>query len=325
VRHGACEGFASMHKISLFTFLFLFSGCADAGHNVGRLSEADLDDPGAADQDSLDSEDSLGALAAPLRELTASIDGLTIHVSPLLQVESVNNVLQWRVDGRSSIDLGSVSSWVPDDAYAEATLTGPRTFSIVFRDPSERNTMASGLPLFVTVTPVDGVPADAAIWFRPRLASGPGSSRVQFSATIKPIWVAGDVLYRGTVATEPGWKIAITSVPAPTITSPIAGKVRLDWSFDILEQALRQRPSRLLVSAQRDNAVVERSAELQVRTLRLGLTRRDPREVWPRLCKDTVRACLISLPSGVVDTEPCGSYREVLACGGLDGARSAGE
>ena len=51
-----------------------------------------------------------------------------------------------------------------------------------------------------------------------------------------------------------------------------------------------------------------------MRVVRLGLTRGDPREVWPTSCDPSVRACLAALPSAESDTAACGSYRQVLAC-----------
>lgn len=273
---------------------------------------------------------------APLRELEAFVDGLGLRVSPAVQIEERDGAMTWRLEGRSTVALGSVASWVPDDAYGEAQLTGPRSFSITFRQPSEQNTMASGLPLFVTVSPVNGARAEAAIWFRPRVdagagsSSGPGASRVRPYATVRPVWVAdeevGHLEYRGAVAVAPGWSLEVVPEPAPQEPAPQLlpldpQRVRLAWSFAALAATVRRPAPQLQLRARRGAEASLRSAAVEIRAVRLGLTREDPRDVWPTRCEPAVRACLLTLPSLETDTEACGTYRQVLACGGPAGAR----
>lgn len=284
--------------------------------------------------DSLELRDGAPAAEAeaprpPLRELEAGVDGLGLRISPRVLVEEEGGATVWRVLGSASVPLGSVASWVPDDAYGRAELTGPRSFAITFRDPSEQNTMASGLPLFVTVAPAQGARAEAAIWFRPRLEASPGTSRIQPAAAIAPVWVAGEeglghLEYRGKVTTASSWQLASVAGSAPPRLSALdAKRARLTWSFAALAATAEQAAPQLTLIAQRGGGAeaASRLASLEIRAIRLALTREDPRQVWPSSCEPLVRACLRTLPSLEADTEPCGTYRQILACGGPGGAR----
>jgi hypothetical protein len=310
-----------MRKTILFSFLFLLPSCASSAVDSDAAEGAEFDD--------LHSEPrgDVMTMGGPPQDLTASVDGLSLSVAPIAAVQQVDGVTVWRFEGRASDDLSSVASWVPDDAFGEAVLTGPRTFSIAFREPSDQNTIVSGLPVFVTLTPTVGAPAEAAIWFRPRLKAGAGSGRIRFYAIVKPIWLAGDVVYRGKMAVDPSrdadWDLSIVSAPAPRQTALGAGKTRLDWAFDTLAATVAHQPALVRAQGRRGTALIERTAELEIRAIRLGLTRQDPRDRWPHLCKDSVRTCLAGLSPGEIDTESCGTYREVLACGGLAEASGA--
>jgi hypothetical protein len=307
-----------MSNPKLCTVLFLLPCCAFSAVDADRSFAGD--EPGEGDD--VGDAASEKASQAPA-ELVASVDGLAVQLAPVVTTETVDGATRWRVEGRSSVDLASVASWVPDDAYGEATLTGPRTFSIEFRDLSEQNTMASGLPLFVTMTEPSGAKAEAAIWFRPRLSAATGSRLIRFAAVVRPVWLGGDVVYRGRLATDPGWSLSIFNRPAPRQVPLGGGRLRLDWAFEPLAATLQQDLGIVRASARRGDLTVERSAALQIRAIRLGLTRLDPREVWPNLCKPAVCGCLAALPPTETDTERCGTYREVLACGGPEGARAS--
>lgn len=276
----------------------------------------------------------LPAALAPLRELEASVSGLGLRVSPVVQIEDRDGSVRWRVEGRATVALGSIASWVPDDAYGEAQLTGPRSFAITFRQPSEQNTIASGLPLFVTVSPVNGARAEAAIWFRPRVdaSAGSGGGRIRPYATVRPVWVTDEALghleYRGLVAVAPAWSLELGGEPAslPSSSGPRLvpledHRVRLAWSFSALAATVARSAPQLQLRARHGNEAVLRTAALEIRAVRLALTREDPRQVWPTRCEPAVRACLLTLPSLEADTEACGTYRQVLACGGPAGAR----
>lgn len=323
-----------------------------AGHSVGRsvglsagLSAALVlsacavaDAPGAAPPraEVLEQGDELEEPGlAPLRELDAEleaeIEGLGLRISPRVAVEERGGATVWRVEGRATVPLGSVASWVPDDAYGLAELTGPQSFTITFRDPSEQNTMASGLPLFVTVAPLAGARAEAAIWFRPRLQARAGSASLSPQLAIAPVWIADaardHLEYRGQVTSSAGWRLlSVAGHPPPQLRDAGPRRTRLAWTFSALAATAEQPAPQLTLFAQRQGvpppaALAIRAVSLELRAIRLGLTREDPRRVWPAICEPLVRACLLTLPSLDADTERCGNYRQVLACGGPAGAR----
>lgn len=316
----ALGAFLCTFFLAAFAALFLCS-CALAGEPATPL-----------DEDAARSAPSSAALRPPPpRELEAAVDGLGVRVSPVVQLRrGEDGGVVWRVEGRATVELAAVASWVPDDAYGRAELTGPRSFAVTFRDASEQNTMASGLPLFVTVTPRQGRGAEAAIWFRPRLERAIGSARIFPYSTIQPVWVEreqdgerhGALEYRGKVALGADWLLEVEEGDhAPALTALGSGKWRVGWTFAALAAVLHREPPRFSLRARRGEVVVSRVAELELRAVRLGLTRRDPRLEWPSSCEAEVRACLVALPARGADTEACGSYRQVLACGGPAGAR----
>jgi hypothetical protein len=306
--------------------VFFLSSCAageEERRDDGVSGAADAVDALAEDDalvDAAPAEAAASRAAAAPSQLGATVAGLTVTVEPRLETCGGPGAATWRVRGRASAPLASISSWVPDDAFGAAQLIDDHAFTVEFREPSDRNTMASGLPLFLTLTPRSGAPVHAALWFRPRLQTGAGASAIRFYATVQPVWLAGDVEYRGRMAVAPPWPVSLTSVAAPRVVALEPGALRLAWTFDELDATLHRAPGAALharaVRAEPAGGVAERSATLELRVRRLGLTLRDPREVWPTTCSPEVRACLAALPSGEQDTERCGSYRQVLACGG---------
>lgn len=255
----------------------------------------------------------------PRRELAAELPDLRLWISPIVRREQ----RAWHVEGRASVELRSVASWIPDDACGEARLTGSHSFTITLHQREEQSTLASGMPLFVTLSPLGGRRAEAAIWLGPRLVDGVGSTRLRWRPEVAPVWVAGDVEYRGQLVAAPGWSL----VPAPPLVARSRGRgdeLRPVWTFAELADALSSEASQLSARARRGDEEVSRSAGVELRVLRLGITRDDPREVWPRVCELPVLACLEELADRAaagesVDVEECGSYRQVQACGGLGG------
>lgn len=258
----------------------------------------------------------------PPRELAAELGDLSLWISPIVQIERLGGGADgqpgpavWRVDGRASAPLGSVASWVPDDAFGEARLTGPMSFSITLRERADQSTLASGTPLFLTVWPAGGRRAEAAIWFRPRLVDEGGSGRLRWQTAIAPVWVEGDVEYRGAVTVAAGW--SLLPEPPMAMRSGSRGEaLRPVWTFAELARALSAPAPQLLARARRGDEGVSRAAKVELRATRLGITREDPRQVWPVVCELPVRACLEALPDDHADVEACGTYRQVLACGG---------
>src|SRR5689334_14395799 len=79
-------------------------------------------------------------------ELRARIDGLTVWMEPGVTVETRDDRRYWVLHGRASRNLDHVFSFVPDDPFAIATVTGKRTFDVAFDAGHEINTLISGLP-----------------------------------------------------------------------------------------------------------------------------------------------------------------------------------
>ena len=343
-------------------------------------------------------------------EQTAEVEGLRLWLTAAVTLERGGGSARpvWKLAGRASVELAAVAAWVPDDAFGRAQLTGPRSFEIAVREPSEQSSLASGMPLFLTVTPAaepasgsatepasGQAPgrAEAAIWLAPWLAAvggegpgqrseGPGQrseAGVELSGAVAAVWVAGgrddegrrlgEVEYRGEAAAPPGWQLELTASPQPPPRALLVDgerpRLRLSWTTAALLAALAAPAPQLTLRASRssdgegaeagvegssgeascepadadadadadpdadpdpdadadadpdaDANPVERTcaAAVTMRVVRLGLTRGDPREVWPTSCDPSVRACLAALPSAESDTAACGSYRQVLAC-----------
>lgn len=272
----------------------------------------------------IEEDDPMSPLAAEPSPLVATLPELSLEVARVGELVPSEGGLLWRFRGRSSQELSELRSWVPDDAFASVEPLGERRFEITVRDPSEQNTLLSGMPLFLSGRTEGGREVAAALWFQPRLAPQPAStaaSRLRYNLAIRPIWVGGDVTYRGRLSAHPSFAIELVGSPPPSTTSLGAGRVRLDWAFDPLREALSAATPRITAVAVRGTQRYQRAATLEVRVARLGLTLLDPRLAWPVTCEPAVRACLRGLPAGQQDTEACGSYRQVLACGGLAGAR----
>lgn len=290
-------------------------------------STADSSSIATVEAEEIEEDDGMGQpaeLAAELPPLVATLPELSLEVARVGELVVDEGGLLWRFRGRSSLPLTELRSWVPDDAFASVEPLGERRFELTVRDASEQNTLLSGMPLFLSGRTESGREVSAALWFQPRLAPQPAStaaSRLRYNLVIRPVWVGGDVAYRGRVSSHPSFAIELFGSPAPAASSLGAGQVRLEWAFDALRTALSAPTPRVTAVASRREQRYQRAAKLEVRLGRLGLTVLDPRQAWPTLCEPAVRACLRGLPPEQLDTEACGSYRQVLACGGPAGAR----
>ncbi len=299
---------ARITSICVVVATLLFAGCLtpdddlpEGEDGVGDLDETTADPDGKADATS---------------EIRARIDGLTVWVDPAMVARDG----AWILEGRASRNLDAIQSWVPDDAFATAAITGKRTFEVRFAAGHELDTLLSGLPIFVTVTPTSGDPATAAVWVAPRLTAMTGSSRIYLHTAIEPVWVAYELVYRGAATIATGWgelQVWTDGGPAPQPVATGGRAWRIDGSYEALAGGLGAgRPVHAAVY--KDGVSAEKSASIALRVTRLGLTRLDAAVVWERTCDDDVAACLAALPAGTIDTGACGSYRQVQSCGGLD-------
>jgi hypothetical protein len=221
------------------------------------------------------------------------------------------------IEGRTSRNLGAVSSWVPDDAFGAARQLSARTFEIELRGGHEVNTLLSGLPIFVALDTTSGSVThyEGMIALAPRFAGFAGAADLAIDAAIDPVWAGtteDPLRYRGRVSTAAAAD-AITAEPAdgaPAIER--AGDLDwwLEWSYSSLEgTALAGVPVRLTATMGAASASAQASVELHA--VEIGLTIQDPREAWPSAtCGADTRSCV----RGGGDLTDCGLYREVSAC-----------
>lgn len=294
-----------MRRVAVLS-LALLAACVDGAAEPG---------PSGPDTDEVIADDKADAPG----ELRARIDGLTVWLRPVARLGQTDGEIYVDIEGRTSKNLAEVHAWVPDDRFGTAQIVSARKFVVTLGSGHEVNTMLSGLPLFIGITPTSGAPAEAAVWLAPRLGNATGSSRIYLNTTVTPSWVGGDVIYRGGATLAAGYDQLTVTAPAaaPTVAATgTARKYRVDWTFTDLAAALRAPGQAVLAEAHKGATTVTKDAAFEVRVARLGLTARDPREVWPRQCDDEVFACLVELGPDVVDAGACGTYRQVQACGG---------
>jgi hypothetical protein len=210
---------------------------------------------------------------------------------------------------RTSRNLTGASSWVPDDAFGEATIVGPRSFDITLYGPHEINTVLSGLPVFVSLDVATGTPThyEAMIDLEVGLAVFRGTGDAWIDSLLRAV-LAGPpdepLRYRAGVATDSP-TLSIENAGAPGVTAKDGGFV-VDWNYPDIEATITDgyRAGFRLADGTR------KTARFEFRTARIGLTTADPRDVWPSTCEPAVRACL---DDGGEPAE-CGSYRQVTRC-----------
>ncbi len=257
-------------------------------------------------------------------ELKATAGNLTVWFNPVLQSRLVNNEVRWVASGRANRNLSGVFSFVPDDAYGSATLTGPRTFEVSFASGSELNTILSDLRILVALTPVGSTQAvTAGVRFAPRFTSMSGSTRLTLTQAVSPVYANGGLTYRGRArATLPTATVSASTLDDATIRlgrRSTAGEWNVDFAFDDLALALSV-PG---VNSEKVEFVVNEAgrprnklAVLVATVSAVELTTQDPYQVWPPVrCTTEARACLNAKPIGTTDFGDCGSYRLVDACG----------
>lgn len=260
-------------------------------------------------------------LSTPLR---ARAGDLIVWLNPLLTSRLVDNQVRWVATGRTSRDVEGAFSFVPDDAYAQATVTGPRSFELSFDDRSELNTLMSGTRLLVRFTVVgQAAPVFAGVRFAPRFTNITGSTRMSISPEVVPVYANGGLTYRGRArATSPSATLSASTLDDATIAlrrRAVAGQWNVDLSFDDLALALSVpgvNSDKVEFTLAEGSALRSKLAVLAGTVSGLELTTADPYQVWfPTRCTTPVRACLNALPVGTTDFGDCGTYREVDACG----------
>lgn len=214
-----------------------------------------------------------------------------------------------RLRGRTSRNLSGALSFVPDDAFAEARVVGPRSFELVVRAGHELNSLLSGLPLLVRLDTSDGGSLTARVVLGLRWSSFRGSSAVRVDERVWPVAVRGidGPTYRtGVHATG-------NTVIVQGATAAIAQTGARDFTADLryadVEQLLTAR-TRVAFQARSGAA---KSAVLEVFPALLDTTLLDPYDAWPvtETCTPELYTCANDTSSDLAD---CGPYRVVQRC-----------
>src|SRR4051812_46861293 len=118
-------------------------------------------------------------------ELSSKSGALSVTINPLITVTPVGEGFRYTLSGTTNRDLDGVMSFVPDDVFGEALLTGKRSFTVSLNDDNELNSVLSGLRLLVSFT-VHGSTTSytAGLLFAPRFAARAGSSRIAIDAPV---------------------------------------------------------------------------------------------------------------------------------------------
>lgn len=269
------------------------------------------------DDSELDAEATVDAELT--RDLKASAGGLTVSIRPVLEARLVGNETRWFLRGSANQDLSAVFSFVPDDGFGEATLTGARTFEVSVDSMSELNTVLSGLRLLVNVTPVGATRAlTVGLDVAPRFTGISGSTRLSLTPDVAPVFARGGLTYRGAVRTAVS-NLTSVSHGAQFSARTAPGEYAVDFSFEALRSALVDGAAGgrvQFVATQPPSTLRTKTALLVVTVKRVQMTTSDPYDIWPSVtCTDAVKTCLAATPIGATDFGDCGTYREVNRCG----------
>lgn len=275
-------------------------------------------------------EDSDGKRDTTQGDRSATVQGFTLTMNAHATVGVSGGAQLVTIKGTASRNLTSVFSYVPDDAFGEAVLTGSRTFVIRLDEPHEINTLLSGTPILVSIDTASGTPNhfDAAVTLGARFARFEGTTRIVVDPVIRPIYVndpADPLRYRGrftTTSTHANPEVTAADAGDPVVTQRGPLETTFDWQFAPFSLAYDPPTDPLTFRATFFNAppaISTKRAGIDLKVVRLGLTTDDPYEAFPApSCTEAVATCMLADPDAE-DFAACGDYRDVRACtsGGL--------
>ncbi len=229
------------------------------------------------------------------------------------------------IQGSANRDLANAFTWVPDDAFGETVMITKRKFEIRLRQGYEQNTILSGLPLMLTVHPVNGPTPDAyaRISLGAQYARFSGSSTVFVEQPIRPVFVVSDVddlRYRGEVSTTfPATSFSVTSADGDqaSVTSASDQAFLVDWQFPAFRTAADPHTDDVIFAASDAGGTTKtKKAEIDIFVSSLEMTTVDPYEAWPAAgCDPAIYPCVDAVrSSGGTDFGACGDYRETKRC-----------
>ena len=286
----------------------LFTACAGATDEIADVDEVDVgaDSDGKADAAS---------------ELSVRAGDTTLTVAKQLTRRDGANGPEFVLRGRTSRTITSGRGFVFDDVYGDFAQKSPRVFELVW-PVSVARTLVDGVDQFIGLTFVHSSSRPDALTghviVRPRLATFTGSPQIYLTAELTPVVFGGTVLYRISGHTVG----ANTEVRAVVDGVELSDVRRIDderFAIDLQpEQAFALTAGGdIQVIAAFPTGGVEKHATLGLALKRLGMTSRDPEDVWPHpTCTTTVRTCLQALPDGALDLGGCGEAIRVNACAG---------
>lgn len=243
-------------------------------------------------------------------ELKVATTGMTLWLKPTFTKVTRDAQVFWVLKGRTSVNLEGAMAYVPDDAMCQTTVLSARTFEIACDPRGEINTLASGLPLFLSLRQPDGRNATAHLVVAPRFTDFSGSAAVSVAAELLPIYVANAGLtYRGTFSAAA--PVTVRVGPATLATRVRSGSTRtLDLTFDQLMAGA------LSTGASFTAGTDVKTAQFTFAVTNLELKRTaDAYATWPTsfACASAVQQCLNGIPAAP-DFEACGTYRQVQRC-----------
>ncbi|MFN0248819.1 MAG: hypothetical protein ACKV2T_18160 [Kofleriaceae bacterium] len=274
-------------------------GCATA-------PEEDTELAGPATAEALDD------IKADGGELKIRAGNMTVWVDRDVVVRRENNAPVLVVRGRASRTLTGAFSFVPDDAFGEARLVGPRSFEVRLRAGHEINSIASGLPLLVDLDAGSDPDTNYTVKLdlRPSLAKFQGASSIFIARTMRPIFIGRDETDPLRYAAD----ISTTAAPLTVANGGNASVVPANGGFDVLFsysdlEAAWNTGTKVAFSA----AGKTKSATVEARITKLAMTTEDPYEAFPPArCNQEAYNC--SLEFQGVDLQTCGDYRVVSDC-----------
>ena len=250
-------------------------------------------------------------------ELRVRAGAMTVWIDRTIEVHASGDTLYAVIKGRASRNLTGAFSFVPDDAFGDAVVTGPRSFEIELPGGHILNSLMSGLPLFVDLDVATGAEPDYAV--KIDLTAGftrfSGSSTLMLDALTRPIFIgldAGEALrYQAVVRTTNPAPVTVTNAGTPEIY-PTNGGYAVDFRYSALAAAWANG-GRITFR----QGAAQKTATLGVRTTAVAMTTLDPYDVWPTpSCQLEVYNCMTEFQGA--DLAACGTYREVQRCAYVD-------
>ena len=245
---------------------------------------------------------------------------MTMWVESTLRPEFSRGELYWVMKGRVSKDLSGFRAYASDGAPFAARLASQRTFRVVLDTEDAIKVLAGERVYFDFFAPYGAHPMyHGTVRFAPRFGKWGGTSELFVLRAVNPVVVGDQVRFRGRATAKRGHELELVYTDdeqGPHLTAESDSRWRFEWSprsllfaADPVDDPVRFR---LFDGAERR---LEKTAQLELRLVQIGLTLEPPLVAWPReACSAEVRACLAELDNA--DTESCGYANQVDACVG---------